>query len=662
MSITVITAFEENGIIAYDCTHKDSNITSFSLVDVEPCVERLNNVSTISTRIQVLQARNHFDITVYQCKVVYKRTITHCGMHSHTSLYGNGYKYIMKDFSSDECIKLHDTRSLAVHNNIYISELKMNVTNHGQLYVSGSVDRANCVGSHYFDGDTTFYDAVVSVEYEITLSTSKAILDMRTQQLTMRNGLTCRYDENSCIDLNDGYYTWKHQTAANCALGKYTLLYEGPANKTYSEETTYSRQRVMYTALSNDQMFNIKAHEKIDLCGFEGHNTDHDNVFILEVYNIMSPIVTDNHHTKDLDIFTYFNSKITLVEHHIHSQLMSLYEHLIYEVCKVEKSLLETKLTLARKNPQEFALSLMGKPGYTSVITGEVIYVIECKPVYTVITPLNTCYQEIPVRINDGQFFISPGTRILQRHGTEIDCTPHIRSKFKFGGKWYNFDKDTIEVKSPHVLSPSVKRTWNYDPLPSQMRGGVYNPASIKKMHDMIYEHDDRRSATGLITRSMVGKESNHQDFDVANLIKESYIEGKIHKYWTKLLSWSTIFGQITSSMIGLWLICKMFKYIADSIVHGKILYDIYGFSWRLIAAFWDSLAVCMTHRYLFRRGDDTNDDAHVDPDGNVRLPDPRQGKPTNGLYPDLPISHPGSGAAVTQVQSGQSHIQRFDF
>lgn len=644
--------FPNHGIIAYDCTHKDINITHFSLMDVEPCTTELTNITTVETKVQVLQAKHHFDVTVYQCKVVYKRLISYCGMHSHTSLYSNSYKYILREFTNDECLRLHETGSLNVHGEIYIHELRRNTTSRGIIYVSGHIEGSTCTGSMYHDGVNSFPNSVVSYEYEITIKTSTAILDTTSNELVFKSGLSCTYNQWNCIDAIDGFHTWKSTSISDCSIDQFTILYEGLANKTSSEDTKYSRQRTMFTALSNDRMFSIQSIDKYDICGSTGYTTDHTNVYIIETNNIPSKIRTKTSHPKDLNIFTYFNSKITLVEHHIQNQINNLFQHVIYEICKIEHSLLETKLTMARKNPQEFASSFMKDAGYTAVISGEVIYVIQCKAVFVTIRPMTTCYQEIPVSYNSLEQFLSPVTRILQRHGTEIDCTPLLMSKYRFGDRWYNFDGRVLEVKPPNVINPSVNTRWSYDPLPNLMVGGIYDSSSVKKMHDMIYDHDDKRAASNIVSRSMMNKETNYQDYRPANLIHEDYIESKIRKYWDKLISFSTIFGQVTSSMIGLWLLIKGIKYILDSIVHGKILYDIYGFSWRLIAAFWDSLAVCMTHRYLHRHRHGTMPDPEA---GEQRpkppspvIPEPRP----SPIYPTLPKVTTASAPTQTSGRS----------
>ena len=49
-------------------------------------------------------------------------------------------------------------------------------------------------------------------------------------------------------------------------------------------------------------------------------------------------------------------------------------------------------------------------------------------------------------------------------------------------------------------------------------------------------------------------------------------------------------------------MIARAIKFIIDTIMHGRILYDIYGFGWQLIASFWDSLTNFLSHRNSMRQ------------------------------------------------------------
>uniref|UniRef100_A0A182NN01 Uncharacterized protein n=1 Tax=Anopheles dirus TaxID=7168 RepID=A0A182NN01_9DIPT len=67
--------------------------------------------------------------------------------------------------------------------------------------------------------------------------------------------------------------------------------------------------------------------------------------------------------------------------------------------------------------------------------------------------------------------------------------------------------------------------------------------------------------------------------------------------YWSKLAVWSAWLGNATSTALGIYIIVRVVKFTVDTLIHGKILYDIYGLGWQLMASFWDSLTNFLSHR-----------------------------------------------------------------
>ncbi|XP_062549264.1 uncharacterized protein LOC134213861 [Armigeres subalbatus] len=279
-----------------------------------------------------------------------------------------------------------------------------------------------------------------------------------------------------------------------------------------------------------------------------------------------------------------------------------MYYSIISEICKLDKSLMETKLTLARLNPTEFATAITKEQGFTAVVAGEVLHVLKCKPVYVLPRSSNRCYQEIPANYNNESVFIAPVTRVLQKRGTEIDCTPLLPAKFMFGGRWYTTDGKFRETTAPEKLSTEIVTSWTYTSLPNLMKSGVYDEDSVRKMKNMIYEQGDRRIASSVIHRILTNQNPNHQGFRFEALIAEHMVEGIVSQYWEKFLTWSHWFGHLSSTVLGAYLILRILKFIIDTLIHGRILYDIYGFGWQLIASLWDSFTNFLSHRHATRR------------------------------------------------------------
>lgn len=613
---TTVNAEEAHGLIAYDCTTADVNLTTYSLLDVASCIPPTTNLTTTELTIQVLQRSAKTVARVYQCKVILKRAIKHCGMHSHTSDYEYSYNYIVKEFTADECLMAHVSNSINLADNYKISQLKRNATTRGEALIVGHVKGSTCKGGTYTTPMYTWVDALVYYEYDITLYDYIATVDIENDQIILKRGLTCTYSHGQCLDSEEGYTTWSVNLNRICEDVEFEVLYEGNVNKTIDNSQQLNANHAVYSTISDAHLFSIRTREATKICGHSGYKTDHPRILIVEVTGFRSPF-RKQPNGKNYDLFTYFNSKITLVENYIGQKLNDVYTNIMTEMCKLDKTIMETKLTLARLNPTEFVSSIVKRSGYTAVVAGEVIHILQCKPVYVTPRVSERCYQEIPVTHNNKTMFLAPVTRIVQTRGTEIDCTPLLPAKFMFGGRWYTTDGRLRETTTPNKLTTDVITSWSYTPLPSLMESGVYDAASIEKMRSMINEQGDRRAASTVLHKVMTGQNPNLQGFKMDAFVAETVIESMINKYWNKFLTWSSWFGTATSTIIGVYMIGRLIKFAVDTIMHGRILYDIYGFGWQLIASFWDSLTNFLSHRNAMKQATIKN--------GDPPRPTPRQ-------------------------------------
>ncbi|XP_052566606.1 uncharacterized protein LOC128093521 [Culex pipiens pallens] len=384
-----------------------------------------------------------------------------------------------------------------------------------------------------------------------------------------------------------------------CEETDFEVIYEGIVNKTVDGDTVKNKnlaQHAIYSTVSNTHLFSIKTREKKKVCNHEGYSTDHPRILILEENGFKSPFMKQAS-DKNYDMFTYFNSKITLVESYIGQKLNDVYNTIMTEMCKIDKAMMETKLTLARLNPTEFVNSIVKRDGYTAVVAGEVLHILECKPVYVTVRITERCFQEIPISYNNNSMFLTPVTRILQIRGTEIECTPLLPAKFIFGGRWYTTDGRLRETTEPNKLTTDIVTDWTYTSLPNLMEAGIYDEASIEKMRNMIYEQGNQKAVANILGKILTGQHPSYQGLKFDALIPQEILENVLNKYWNKFVSWSNWIGKMTSTSIGIYFIFRAIKFTIDTIVHGKILYEIYGLGWQLLACIWDSLTNLLTHR-----------------------------------------------------------------
>ncbi|XP_058820723.1 uncharacterized protein LOC131682932 [Topomyia yanbarensis] len=392
-------------------------------------------------------------------------------------------------------------------NNVAIQELKLNSTTRGQELIVGSTFGSSCDGGVYRTKFYTWTGALVYYEYAISLHDYTATVDIENNQINLKGGLTCPYTHGRCLDAEEVYLTWDIDMNRRCEDSEFEVIFEGVVNKTKSNQIKSIGEAVVYSTTSEKHLFSIKTKEKTLICGHTGFKTDHPRILIMELSDIRSPFTRKPTTGANNDLFTYFNSKITFVENYIGQKLDDVYQSVMVEMCKLDKALMETKLTLARINPTEFVSSIIKRSGYTAVVAGKVLHVIECKPVYVTPRAEARCFQEIPVDYNNKSMFLAPVTRILQTRGVEIECTSLLPAKFMFGGKWYTADGRLRETTPPEKMASDIVTTWSYTPLPSLMQSGVYDADSLQKMRNMIYEQGDRRVATNVFHKVIIGQQ-----------------------------------------------------------------------------------------------------------------------------------------------------------
>ena len=76
---------------------------------------------------------------VIQCKVEIRRPISHCGMHSHSSIVANGHSEYIQDVTRDQCKKMHTIGTFLVTSSFQTSKLKINETSFHSVTLAGSV-------------------------------------------------------------------------------------------------------------------------------------------------------------------------------------------------------------------------------------------------------------------------------------------------------------------------------------------------------------------------------------------------------------------------------------------------------------------------------------------------------------------------------------------
>lgn len=582
MSFTLIAG----SFIAYDCAHQLANITRINMIEPSEC--KIPSEPPVVSQVEVVlvQSVSDYPVHVYQCKVSVERIIVHCGTFS-DSLVSGGFTEYITDTSSDECRDMHMYKTTKLLGQHVIHGLESNNSKVFPVVLSGGVDNdGKCSGGSYSDRFGSWSNVYVMSKVTISLKDSVQQVNNEDQKIRLPSGHTCSVSEPHCIDPEDGFSMWQDSENKDCEHINFELLYEGKVNK--SIIPLQGTKSILFTS-NSETSFSLMATTHTTVCGHKAFQTEHPKLKIIET-NGMRFKFQGSKNVFNLDLFTYMNSKFTYVERHIQSQLNNLHKSILMNQCRIEKSLLSTQLSIASLSPSEFAYLRIGKPGYTAMVAGEVIYLVKCQAVSVIKANTNDCYLEFPIVYKNQTFFMTPKTRLIQSKGTQVPCSDIIPINYQIDGNWYSFSPSAHPVSPPESLVPKSEGDWVYVQPANLITSGIYSEEDIEKLRKQLMFPLEKGAALSSLASTVNGFNFGHQNFNYDSLTSDSTISTALDRYFSKASGIFGWLGQSFSVVIGLWFSFKLIKFLFDSTIHGWALYKKYGCDPRVGAMFWDAL------------------------------------------------------------------------
>jgi hypothetical protein len=307
----------------------------------------------------------------------------------------------------------------------------------------------------------------------------------------------------------------------------------------------------------------------------------------MHVFN-KKPLASSN-----LDMFTYVNSKFIFLERHIRTQMETLHKEIMTQKYNLRRELYETQLAVGINHPDEFVKLFMKKEGYTALKAGEVVHIIQCQAVEVSFRGIKgECYDDLPVNYNNNSMFMTSGNRILKSVGKPIKCSDILPSMYQLNGKLYGVYHILVEMPSPGIFNPETADEWKYSPINSLITTGIYTYQDITNFNKMVLFQLDGRSIMETVAhRAGYGNQAQiNQGLILDDMVSEEKIFKTVGNWWKKGTGYLNSFGTFSAGFIGIYWIFKIPEWAFDTFYLGSILFDLHGFSWRLIAGFWDSL------------------------------------------------------------------------
>ncbi|KOC58953.1 hypothetical protein WH47_00965 [Habropoda laboriosa] len=593
-------------LIAYDCAGRSLNIATFSLTNIGNCEIPSSQPHTENQFIQLLQRTEYTNTRTIQCKIKMDRIIYYCGMHSHISAVQGGQREYLMDVTNELCNQLHKTGQVQFSATDMITGLKANSTTTRSLALAGTLTLdGQCTGAQYSDPFGTWNNVVVQASITITLRSFYAPIRIKTSQVILPSGRHCLVTEEYCEDTEGEATFWTTTSEDNCHFNRYDVLYEGTATKIVPPNSTIGT--TIYSLTSDDITFALTTTSSQTLCGYVLLKTEHPKLFILATSKGNTFKSKEKIEVNNLDLLTYVNSKFVYVERHIKTQITELYTNIVHQKCVLEQQVLRNALALANVQPEELALAIMKQPGYMAVTAGEVVHLIKCIPVETIIRHTESCYKEPPVTVRNASLFIKPKSRILTRTAMPKECNELLPTMFEIHGNWYKLGPKPTETLTPPTIRPLTTPTWNYKNPTNLATSGIYSQQQIDELRDHILFPIEKPATLNIMAHGAMGGVIPQGTIHLDNLLDEAAIKRITESTARKIWDLFTTFGSISAGCMGIYLTCRIIKLILDTLINGYALHAVYGWSVHLLSAMWDSLA-----QFLIFRGTSGTPPQHV--------------------------------------------------
>ncbi|KYN50086.1 hypothetical protein ALC62_00114, partial [Cyphomyrmex costatus] len=509
----------------------------------------------------------------------------------------------------------------------------------------------------YADSYGSWDNVIVQAVIKVTLQTLELSVKRKLGHVVMPSGTFCKLSSRYCIDADGSETYWSPVAIDNCHFDQYDILYEGLATRLVPQ-TNYTTPTV-YTVTTQETTFALTKTVDIDVCGYKLSQTEHPKLFVLQTqkgrtFKTRGKITVDN-----LDIFLYVNSKFVYVEKHIKKQLTQLYRNIMEQKCALEKQVLQNALTLASIAPDETAYRIMREPGYTAVLSGEVLHLVKCIPVECKLRQAEHCYSELPVTHANTSFFLQPRTRILTKTGTIRDCNHLLPIMYKLHGIWFRLTPKPVEVIAPTIIQPMSHPTWHYTSSSSLATSGIYSTDDLDRLRAHIMFPVERPSIVNTLARGAMGNEIPAGSISLSNLLDEDSLNRIAESAGKRVWKGFVTFGSASAGVLAIFIIIRTAKLVIDTLIHGYALHTMYGWSLHLVGAVWSSVTHLLLH--LGRRRDpqpqeSTNAEPSDETPGPSAPPSPSEDQPStsNSSTEALHLSHAHPNVVVSSTKEKQ--------
>lgn len=600
----LMTTMEIHCLVAYDCQLGHVNMTTVSLVELPECDIVNRNITTDEVSIAVTQVTQFSEVRFIRCHIEEFHHVWRCGKSIDTGLEGGFYSTV-PFISRRECEKMINEKSYSAWKNSDRIEIGLDssgrhsfsFTSRGEITTDGS-----CTPGNTFSRYGRTYDRPVqNTRMEIRFSVGTARLSHDEDKLIFPSGVSCKYSDSACSHPDYGHLFWD-KLIPECGSDKSdkSLIFAGKGKLITNFQGTTP---VKYIQIAYDGYdFQVQLLDQTDyVCGYRSYLTEHPRLFVT-ILGDTSPMfpLTKKVQPLDVNLLNYVNSKIVYSMRHTKQEVERLFELFELDRCNTQNRITSTMLSLATRDPIEFAYLYFKKPGYTAVARGEVVHIAQCREV--AVEPdmdHKGCFNELQVKHRNKTMFMSPKTRILIDFGTVVSCLPDLSPRFLIDGVWVSRTIHGLLKADKPLVMQHDNIHYSFSEIRGLSQGGLYSMETIQKYQSILTSPLVETVIASRISSAVKGNSMLPDGYTFSNGFSDSdysAIQVNVGSFVDRILKKFSRLGEVTSTIIGIFVVIKTVIYILSCILNFKIMYNTFGLLTALCSFWWESLCNMMLH------------------------------------------------------------------
>lgn len=224
----------------------------------------------------------------------------------------------------------------------------------------------NCKGVDYSDPFGDWSSVVVQATTKVTLTDGIGLYNTLTSTVIVPGVTSCSYSESYCSSPSTGTVIWDMTQPKDCDGMGYSILWRGTGYKQIPSGNPPSREDFFtFVVESVNFVVAIKATGKSEYCNLFVYKTEHPRLYIVSSDSLPMLDRSKNIILENIDPFLYMNAKTVYVEYKLSSTMEDIANRLEEKLCFTKQQELQSRLSLARESPDEFAYLYNGGPGST---------------------------------------------------------------------------------------------------------------------------------------------------------------------------------------------------------------------------------------------------------------------------------------------------------